>query len=349
MLTDHFTDVRIQASPQNTGYQHNSTQSDSSTPLPATAEFQRPQDQIAESALRDSLKRYMDNPSRYLPNKEDLMRLKDMIVDHILNAVRELLVDTGTESDKLPILDGTLSPSAFSELCRAVYKAADKEDLERILCHSFNESQLNLEDFLRVILTAALMSWIFDGHHDPLPTSLEEKSEISVAYEQEIASGKNSLTTHTNWLISFCALVYPEFHKQTLRKVKHNYVNKRLDRQPFVNGLVYRCYEGLKTFLGINLTDMNTRSMSRWYENLQKVFDAGLQLDLQVSLLESDIRFEWLRFGAPLDPDLMAVHGERTLGSSSVVRAALFPYLMIKRKVEGGKEKCLLRGIVILQ
>ena len=142
-------------------------------------------------------------------------------------------------------------------------------------------------------------------------------------------------------------IVYPKLHKQALRKAKLAYVKETLNRKPFVDGLTYRCFEGLKAFLGINLTTLDTPSMSQWHENLQKVFDTALQLDLLVSLLGPDIRFEWPRFGAPLDTTSMTVHGERAFGRSGTVRAALFPCLLKEGKSHQ-REECMLHALVIL-
>ena len=143
--------------------------------------------------------------------------------------------------------------------------------------------------------------------------------------------------------------MYPQLYAQIIRKVNYDYVNKEGSRQPFIHGLVYRCCEMVKAFLELNLARLDSHSMSRWSNNLQKVFDFALQLYLQVALLDPDISFQWLRFGASFDLNSMTAYGAKESETSGVVRAALFPHLINKGKIVCGKEQCVLRGVVYLQ
>ena len=126
------------------------------------------------------------------------------------------------------------------------------------------------------------------------------------------------------------------------------YVNEEINRQPFVGSLVHRCFDGLRTFLGNNLAQVDKHGMTRWYENLQKVFDAGLQLDLQVALLGHDLRFEWPKFDAHFDRTSMTVIGEEAFRGVGRISAALFPCLM-NRALGDNNDKVVLRGSVMLQ
>ena len=164
----------------------------SSADIPGKNINQQVMDTKAERALADSIKRYLDNPGRYKPTVEDFNRLRDKIVQQILSTVRELLTNTATDLEKRPVRYGTLFPSDFSDLCRAVFEASNQTDLEHTLC--VKESYLDLEDVLRVTLAAAIMSWIFDGQHDLLPTGLEDRTELSWEIEEELANGKHSTT-----------------------------------------------------------------------------------------------------------------------------------------------------------
>ena len=157
---------------------------------PSTAiDNQRQLDEGAGRSLKQSLSIYLDNPRRYLPSTDELSHLKDTIVELIQSAVQDLLRDTRTKPRRLPVMDGSLSPSSFSDLCRVVYKPAEEQRLGEFFCKFSTESQLDLEYFLRVFLAAAVMSWVFDGHHHLLPTDLTEKTEISIGYEKEIENG----------------------------------------------------------------------------------------------------------------------------------------------------------------
>ena len=122
-----------------------------------------------------------------------------------------------------------------------------------------------------------------------------------------------------------------------------------MDRQPFVNDLVHRCVNAFDTFLSKNLKNSNMYSRGQWHEGLKVVFDLALQLELHIALLDTELRFEWLRFGTPIDLARMTVHEEKTSCARNIIRAAIFPCLIERQMGQEGEKRCILRGIVIPQ
>lgn len=144
--------------------------------------------------MGDTMASYLKNPTKYLPSVSVIEDLGKAITKNIEDAVRSLLYNAYTPTDKIAQL-GTLLSVEFSkslnDLCCVVYGAATKENLVECLSRRSSHSQLGLEEFLRAAVAAAVYQWVLQEQHSPLPGDLFELSGIASIYDEVVSSGKS--------------------------------------------------------------------------------------------------------------------------------------------------------------
>lgn len=150
--------------------------------------------------------------------------------------------------------------------------------------------------------------------------------------------------------------VYPELHKQILRKSHHTYIASTLDLSTFVTDLSSRFSDAIRPFLFLNLGPMTTTSVVNWRISLQNVFKAALRLKCQTQLPGQEFVFHWPRADERFDGRIMEVESASTFGNdvAGKVKVALFPALVRRRGLMGdgtveGKEGVVFPASVILQ
>lgn len=144
------------------------------------------------TAMGVTMASYLKNPTKYLASVSVIEDLGKAIIKDIEDAVRNLLHSAYTPTNKIAQLGTSLSvefSKSLNDLCCVVYGAATKEDLVKCLSGRSCHSQLDLEEFLRAAVAAAVYEWVLQEQHRPLPGDLFEMSGIASIYDEVASSG----------------------------------------------------------------------------------------------------------------------------------------------------------------
>jgi len=167
----------------NTGFREVSSKQEG-TVMNSYASFPEDIRQKCLVAVNDYL---LENPEIYSPSPSLLEMLKGTVMKEILFAIRDLLKASKTDIGTAPQLYSSLSSTEFFDICKRVYGVGCKEDLRRTSETLLLHSPVNITDFIRAMVAAAVNEWVFDGRHNPLPNDLGNEIGVSAIYESELA------------------------------------------------------------------------------------------------------------------------------------------------------------------
>lgn len=139
-----------------------------------------------------------NDPNQFLPSPEQLENLRGQIMRWIREAAFRFLETAGISDGKILELHDCHSSPSFFNLCKHVYNVDARDELLTKSAWLQIHSPLVMNDFIRALTTAAIIEWVFEERHNPLPGELSQTSKLAMMYENIVAECERSSCSLAN-------------------------------------------------------------------------------------------------------------------------------------------------------